>query len=110
MRPSMIDEHLPHDARGDAEEVRAIAPVGAVLLDMPGEAHVGLVHERGWLQGVVGALAPNVVRREIAQLFVDDGNQLFETRPIALTDGGEQTRDVARSVGHRRVAGRCGTP
>jgi hypothetical protein len=53
------------------------------------------VDERRRLEGVIGPLAPDVVRGEIAQLAVNDGDQMFERRPIALTNGAEQPSDIA---------------
>jgi hypothetical protein len=53
----VVAQHPAHDARGDAEEVRAALPVNLLLLD---EAEVGFVDEGRGLDGGAGALAAHV--------------------------------------------------
>ncbi len=55
---SVIDEDAAHELGGDAEEMGAVLPGDAGLID---ELHVGLVDEGGGLQGMVGSLAAHVV-------------------------------------------------
>ena len=50
--PRVVDQNPPHHAGGDAEEVRAIAPLDLPLID---EAHVRFVDERRRLQRMTGA-------------------------------------------------------
>jgi hypothetical protein len=60
----MVDEDPPHQLRGDAEEVRATLPVPS----LPGELEVGLVDERGGLEGVIPPLAGQVPGSELVEL------------------------------------------
>jgi len=57
MRPRVIDEDAPHQLGGDAEELRAILPVGLMLVD---QAQVRLVDQRRRLQSMIGSLAAQV--------------------------------------------------
>jgi len=52
----VVHQHLAHDAGGETDEMRAAGPVDGLA----GEAQVGLMDERGGLQGVVGTLAAHV--------------------------------------------------
>ena len=73
--------------RGHAEEVGAVLPLHARLIDHP---HVRLVDERGRLQRVAGALAAQVVGREAAQLRVDERQQLVQDGAVSLRQLDEQ--------------------
>lgn len=50
----------------------------------------GLVHERRLLHRVIGALAPQVTLRELAQLLVHDCGQLRECAFVAIAPLGKQ--------------------
>jgi hypothetical protein len=47
-----IDQDLPHQARGDGEELRAIGPLHVLAAAEPEE---GFVYQRGGLEEVSGA-------------------------------------------------------
>ena len=66
----MGDQDATHHHRCQPDDVRAIPPVDAVLLNEP---EIGLVHERGRLQRVIAALTPHVRGRDPMQLIVDEG-------------------------------------
>jgi hypothetical protein len=69
----VIDEDAAHHLRGHGEEVRAVVPRGAALVD---EAEIELVHQRRRLQGVAGALGVQVPLRDRAQRIVDEAEEL----------------------------------
>lgn len=54
MNPRVIDQDAAHDMRGNRKKVGAVLPVHPALID---ELQVGLVHERGGGQGMVGTFA-----------------------------------------------------
>jgi hypothetical protein len=65
----MVDEYAPHHDRCQADELRAILPVDALLVDQP---QVGFVDERGRLEGMVRALPSQVAGGDPAKLVVDE--------------------------------------
>ena len=91
VRARVVYEYAAHHLRGDAEEVRAVLPLNLRLVY---EAHVSLVYERRGLQGVPDALAPQVARRELAKLAVDDGQKLVEDAAVAIRQANEEPRHV----------------
>ena len=70
----MINENPAHRLRGDAEEVSLVLPGVHALVHQP---EVGLVDEGGGLQGMVGTLAPKQPRRQLAELGIDQGQELI---------------------------------
>lgn len=60
MLARMVDQNAAHDLRSDAKEVGSILPLD-VLID---KLQIGLIHQRGCLQGVVFALADHVTMCE----------------------------------------------
>src|SRR5215207_9507907 len=91
VRARVVYEYAAHHLRGDAEEVRAVLPLNLRLVY---EAHVRLVDERSGLQGVADALAPQVARRELAQLAVDDRQKVVEDAAVAFRQAHEESRHV----------------
>jgi hypothetical protein len=53
----VIDQKAAHHPRPDGDEVGPALPARAGLVD---QLEVGLVHERGGLEGVSGALAAHI--------------------------------------------------
>src|SRR5262249_28510735 len=70
------------------------------------QPQVRLVHQRGRLQGLAGLFVGQLVGRELAQLVVDQRQELRGGLRVALLDGGQDAGDVAHSV--RRHAGTLG--
>src|SRR5262249_17234241 len=62
------------------------------------QPQVGLVQQRGRLQGLAGLFLGQLLGRESAQLVVDQRQELLRGRGVALLDGGQDARDL----GHRR--------
>jgi hypothetical protein len=91
MSPSMIDEDLSHQVRGDAIEMRAAFPFRHVLRDEP---HVRLMDQARRLQRVGRVLVAQVVRRQPTQFVVDDWNQQVERFPSAVLRIPQQQCDL----------------
>ena len=94
-RPRGIDENSPHQPCRHGKEMRAILPLHLSNLDEP---QVGLVDERGCLQGVTVPLPAHVVRRQPPQLVVDERQQRLECRVFAAIPGEKQVRWRRRVV------------
>jgi hypothetical protein len=77
----VIDQHAPHQAGRDAEEVRAILPVDRLGAD---EAYERLIQQRGGLQRVPAPLAPHVGPRQSAQLRLHERRQPLEGVIVAV--------------------------
>src|SRR5215207_6612199 len=87
----VVEQDASHDLRGDGEEVRAVLPVHALLVDEP---EVRLVDERRRLERVPRVLAPHEVARDAVQLSLDEREEAFERRPVAVAPCDEQPRDL----------------
>jgi hypothetical protein len=90
VRAGVVDEDAAHHLRGHADELRAVLPARAPLVN---HQQVRLVDEGGRLERVVGALAPEVVAGQPPQLVVDERHQLVEGRAVAAAPLFEQLRD-----------------
>ena len=106
MTAGVIDQDPAHDPRCDAKEMRSILPIRAALVD---ETDVGLVHERGGLQGVVRPLVAKLACGDAAKLRIDEREQLIEGSPVAATPIAQQRGDVAGSD-HSASSRRVGPP
>jgi hypothetical protein len=71
-----------------------------MLADVPGQAHVHLMHQRRRLQRVRGSLPSQIVRGQLPQLGVHQRHQLLERVTVSGTEIGEQLTDIARKNGH----------
>jgi hypothetical protein len=87
----VIDEDPAHQLRCKPEELPATLPLHVLLIDEPQK---GFVHERRALQGVFGALAPQVLLRHVPQLLVNERHQLTEGGLIAGTPFNQQLRNA----------------
>ena len=74
------------------EKMSAILPV---RLGAFGQAQVGLVHQRGRLQSMVGSLAAHINTREPAQLFVNQRRDFIQLRAFPVTGFGQQICDLS---------------
>ena len=80
--PGMIHEDLPHGSRRDTIKVDPVAE-GEVATD---EFEIGLVDQRGRVQGVVGAFAVHQAAGHPAQLLVDQREELcFDGGTVGLS-------------------------
>jgi len=92
-RPRGIDQNPSHHPCAHRVEMRAIGPIQISGID---QAQKRLVHERGGLQCVPGALVPHVPTRHAVQLLVDEWRQTIEGRRISASPGLQQTGDFRR--------------
>ena len=95
-RSRVIDQNAAHQLRGDPEKVRPILPLHVPLVD---QLEVGLVHERGALERVIGALAREIPAGNRPELPVDERHQPFERLRAAILPLDQQLGDLRRS-GH----------
>ena len=65
----MIHQQATHDLRSDTKKVGSVLPVHPRLIY---ETNVSLVYQRSGLQGVIGTFTPQIIRRQLSQLIVDD--------------------------------------
>jgi hypothetical protein len=93
----VIHEDAPHHLRRDAEELRAVLPLCAVLIDQP---QVGFVNECGRLQRVIGALTPQVGLGPTMEVLVDQRDELIASRGISGAPRVQECRHVGLGV-HR---------
>ena len=80
----VIDQDVPHERRGEGEEVRAIPQADAAT---PHEAHIRLIDERCGLERVTRRLAPHMPPRQLTQIPVDQRHQPLERGLISLSPG-----------------------
>ena len=84
-----IDQHLSHHPRRDAEEVCPVFPVDALCAN---QADVGLVDQRGGLEGVASALTAHIAPCQPPQLCVDQWDQPIQRRAVTGAARVEQRR------------------
>src|SRR5277367_2406908 len=75
----MVNEHPPHDSRGERKKMRSVFPVDLVLIDQPQKS---FVHQGRPLQRMSLTLHPEVMRRHRAQLLVDQWQEGSQRRLI----------------------------
>jgi len=88
----VVNQDLTHDVGSKADEVGATVPVDALT----GEAEVGLVDDRGGLEGMVGALAAHVSLGEAMQLRVNQRQQTACGGGVAVVHGFQELGDFTR--------------
>ena len=101
-RRRAVDEDASHAGRGDGEEVGAVLPADAGLVDEP---EVGLVDEGGGLEGVAAAFLAHVGVGELSELVVDEGEEVAGGGAVAVADADEQAGEFlpCRRRGHLRA-------
>jgi hypothetical protein len=72
--PSVLDEDAAHGLGGRGKEVAAVVP--AAFVRGPDESEVRLVDEGSWLEGMAGRLGCHPSGRELAQLVIDEREQI----------------------------------
>ena len=96
MAASVVDENLAHKLGGDGEEVPAAFKVEGFL---PDEACVGFVHESGALQGMIGALFPQLEVSQAVEFFIDLRDQGVQGVAVAGPPYLQQARYIAGKLG-----------
>src|SRR3979409_1468482 len=101
----MVQQHAPHHLRGDGEELRATLPARILLI---GETQPRLVHERGRLEGVSLALAPQHELRLTPKLRVNEPDERVARLSVARAPRAQELGDALRWVprGAGSVGGR----
>ena len=83
-----VDEDASHGLGRGREEVPVFRPAG---IDAAHELHIGFVIQRRGMQGLAGALLPEMLGREATQFVVDQGEQLVGSLELTVADFNEQT-------------------
>ena len=91
----IIDENPAHRLRGRGEEMPSVLPA---LLIVGAEAQPDLVDKRGGLERVSGRLGGHLIGSQLAQFFVDGGQQLLGGLGIALLNRVQDARDFAHGA------------
>jgi len=84
----MIDEHLPHGVRRDAEEMSAVLPDDPIL---PNESHIRFVNQRSRLQRVLSTLAPQICGRSATKFLVHDRHKVVACLEVTTAPCPQQT-------------------
>src|SRR5205085_5796995 len=79
LTPCVIDQHAAHDRRRHREEMCAVVPINAPLLDEP---EIRLVDERGGAQRVALALAMELPVGDRPELGVHERDESIPRGPI----------------------------
>ena len=80
MGAGVLDQNLSHYPGGDPEEMGAVLPVGCVR---SGQPQVRLMDQSRALQGMVAALALQIMVGQAAQFVVDQRHEGFQGLPVA---------------------------
>src|SRR5262245_35938207 len=92
-----IDEDPAHGLGRSGEEVApAVPPPGLLGIDQP---EIRLVHQRGRLERLAGPLLGQPLGRQLAELVVDQREQLLARPRLPVFDGREDASDVVRRRG-----------
>src|SRR5262249_29584942 len=92
------DEDAAHGLGSSGEEVTPAVPVAR--LATADEPEVGLVDEGGWLKRLARLLVREALRSELAQLVVDEWQQLGGGLGIAGLNGGHELREFGHAAQH----------
>ena len=80
----LFHENPPHCLRGGGKEVASTIPLlGLVRIDQP---EIRLVYQRGGLERLPRLLVSKLRRRELAQLVVDEWQELLGGCRVTLLD------------------------
>ena len=94
----MINQDLPHQARGHAEEMGAVLPCHILPVD---QSKVDLVDEGGGLKGMVRALATEIAPGEAREFCGDQRREPVESMLVAVAPRLQQLRHLGRRGSHR---------
>jgi hypothetical protein len=103
-RARMIDQNSAHRLRCEPKEMGAVLPTDAFPAE---QAHVELVDQGGWLQGMVGTLTLELARGDPAELIDHQRHQTVERCRVAIGPVGKQSGNArlthGRSLSHCRL-------
>ena len=86
----MVDEDTAHDASRNGQKVGPVLPVDVRRVH---ETQIRFVDERRRLEAVAGALAGHAAARDLMEFPIDERNQPFEGRLVAISPVEEQSGD-----------------
>src|SRR5439155_3487169 len=95
-----FDEDPPHGLGGGGEEVPAAVPVWG-LLDID-QADVGFVDQGGGLQRLAWPFVRHLFGRQLAQLVVDQRQELLRGVRVAFLQRRQDAGDIAHTVKDNR--------
>src|SRR5665213_2541368 len=87
----MVNENSPHRLGGRREEVSAILPARIIFAN---QAKIRLVHQGGRLQRMSGRFSGHAMPGQLAQLIINQRQQLAGGLGLATVDGLEDLRHV----------------
>src|SRR5438132_12880349 len=92
---SIVDQNPTHRLCGGSEEVAAAVP-GMPLLTLRAlnESNVGFVDQRRRLERLARLFLGQLLRRQLAQLIVDERQELLSAVGVALLDGGQDAGNI----------------
>ena len=99
----VVDEDAADGGGGGAEEVGAVLPGGLVGAH---QADVGLVDQGGGLQRLPRPFLGELLSGQLAQLVVDQWQQLPRGAGVALLEGGQDARDLVAHGGTGTTTGK----
>ena len=91
-------QKLAQEKPGQTLEATALVRTGHRAADQP---QVRLVHQRGGLKRLAGLFLRQFLRRQLAQLVVDDGQKLLGGVRVAVLDGVENLGHVTHGTAFR---------
>src|SRR6266581_3618987 len=100
LAPGVFDEDAPHRLGCCGEEMAAAIPL---LVCPAGETQPRLMHQRRRLQGLAWPFVGHLVRRELAQFLIDEGEQFLCRFGIALLNRVENASDIAHGYRSSRT-------
>src|SRR5437868_3337969 len=89
-----LDKYPPHSLRCRGKEMPPAIPIPLTASDQP---QPGFMHQCGGLQSLTRRLIRQLVRRQLAQLVVDQRQQFLGGFGIAVMGSPEYARQVAHA-------------
>ena len=80
MAAGIVDKNLAHLLGGDGKEMGAALPLRSI---QPYQAEIGLIHQGGALQSVVGTFLAQLKVGQALEFLVDDGQQGVQSLAVA---------------------------
>jgi hypothetical protein len=102
----VVDDNAAHDFGGDAKEMLAIGPLGALLVD---HLEIQLMHKRRSLKRMAGAFRAKEPVRQPVKVVVNQGHELFQRVRVSAGPLAQQGRNVA-TLGVHCVSFRISRP
>src|SRR5262249_50702817 len=102
--PRSVQENAAHGFGGGGEEVTAAVPVLSFFHIH--EAEIRLMHESSRLERLAGLFQRQLLPGKLAQLVINQWQQLLRSVRIALLDSAQNARDLAHEAEDNR-AGHC---